>query len=92
MPEYGLGITVQGQDFDVRMSLDYYPLNASFVYGAQPPDIYPDWIDLVPSTDKDSNELGPSLFAWAFYNKLVIRKCRQCCMNSTLTKVFSTRR
>ncbi|KAF7511711.1 hypothetical protein GJ744_003874 [Endocarpon pusillum] len=72
LPSAGMGITVTGQGWSANITLDSYPLNSSFVYGAQPPNLGSRPLDLTPSTDQDSSDLGPSLFAWTYYDKLII--------------------
>lgn len=76
MPGVGIGITITGQDQSCGLTLDRYPLSASFIYGAQPPFINPEKLRLVPVIDRDSDELGTSLFAATYYDKLTI--CRLC--------------
>lgn len=76
MPPFGLGINIIGQRMNAGLILDSYPLNASFMYGAQPPDLHPRQLNLSPSMDMDSTDLGPSLFAWTYYDKLTI--CKFC--------------
>lgn len=70
----GLGITVTGQGWGANITLDSYPFSSSFMYGAQPPDLGSRPLDLTPSMDQDSSDLGPSLFAWTYYDKLTICK------------------
>ena len=74
-----LGITVAGQGWDASLTLDPYPLNrTSFKYGAQRPDLGSRPIELAPSMDQDSKYLGPSLFAWTYYDKLTIGMISFC--------------
>ncbi|ERF75254.1 hypothetical protein EPUS_00046 [Endocarpon pusillum Z07020] len=68
----GMGITVTGQGWGASITLDSYPLSSSFMYGAQPPDLGTRPLDLTPSMDQDSSDLGPSLFAFTYYDKLTI--------------------
>ncbi len=74
LPSTGMGITVNGQGWGAKMTLDSYPLSGSFIYGAQPPDLGMRPLNLTPAMDEDSSDLGPSLFAWTFYDKLTICK------------------
>lgn len=74
LPPSGVGITVTGQGWGANLTLDPYTLNNSFMYGAQPPDLGLQPLKLTPSMDQDSNDLGPSLFAWTYYDKLTICK------------------
>ncbi len=76
MPRNGLGVDIVGQGQTARLILDPYPLNASFLYGAQPPNLQRRKLNMVPSLDLDSSDLGPSLFAWTEYDKLTI--CKLC--------------
>lgn len=74
-----LGITVTGQGWDANLTVDQYPLNRKlFTYGAQRPDLPPQPIQLVPSTDQDDKDLGPSLFAHTEYDKLTIGTMSFC--------------
>ena len=70
----GMGFTVTGQGWGANITLDSYPLSSPFMYGAQPPDLGSRPLDLTPSTDQDSSDLGPSLFAYTYYDKLTICK------------------
>lgn len=72
MPPLGIGITILGQRQNAALILDPYPINASFMYGAQPPDLNGRPLTLAPSLDLDSNDLGASLFAWTYHDKLTI--------------------
>jgi hypothetical protein len=72
MPPSGIGVDIVGQGLSSQLTLDPYPLNGSFLYGAQPPNLERENLTLVPSIDVDSNDLGPSLFAWTEYDKLTI--------------------
>lgn len=84
MPPNGLGVDIVGQGQTARLILDSYPLDDSFLYGAQPPNLEQAKLNLVPSMDLDSNDLGPSLFAWTEYDKLTICKsCSPCSPTST---------
>lgn len=67
-----LGITLVGQGQDARLTLDPYPFSPKFSYGAQPPDLSHHQLNLSLSMDRDLNEMGASLFTWAYYNKLTI--------------------
>ncbi len=78
LPRTGVGITVTGQGWGARITLDSYPLTGSFMYGAQPPDLGLQPLNLTPSMDQDSSDLGPSLFAWTYYDKLTICKTSLC--------------
>ena len=69
-----LGITLVGQGQDAGLTLDPYPFSPKFNYGAQPPDLSRQQLNLAPSMDRNLNEMGASLFAWAYYNKLTIRE------------------
>lgn len=84
MPPIGVGVTVTGQGWKAAMTLDSYPVNATFMYGAQPPQLRSQPLRMSPSVDVDSNDLGDSLFAWNYYDKLTI------CMHSDyLPETFS---
>ena len=72
MAHLEVGMTVIGQGRNVKLVLDPYPLNSSFLYGAQPPDLDLQQLKLAAAMDRDSIELGPSLFAWTYYDKLTI--------------------
>ena len=74
MAPLGIGVDIFGQGRKAKLTLDAYPLNASFLYGAQPPNLERDKLPLIPSVDLDSSHLGDSLFAWAEYDKLTIRE------------------
>lgn len=74
LPPTGMGITVTGQGWGAKIEVDPYPLDGSFKYGPQPPDLSSQQLNLVPSMDQDSSDLGPSLFAFTYYDKLTICK------------------
>jgi len=80
IPPIGVGITVVGQGSKAGLTLDPYPLNASFMYGAQPPDLNSKQLNLAPSVDRDSGDMGASLFAWTYYDKLTICKMSFLCL------------
>jgi hypothetical protein len=89
MPPTGIGLSVVGQGWDAALTVDPYPLNGPIVYGAQPPDLGSQQLKLAPSMDRDSDDLGPSLFAWTTYDKLTICKSHLDLPHISLTRISS---
>jgi hypothetical protein len=85
LPPIGVGVTILGQGSNATLAFDPYPLEPTFWYGAQPPDLNRRPLQLAPSMDRDSDELGTSLFAWTNYDKLTICEMILVSYTSSLT-------
>lgn len=75
MPPGGVGIEITPYGPSYQIAFDQYPVAINFTYGPQRPyfnTAYP----LLPSMDKEANDLGPSLFFYTLYDKLSI--CESC--------------
>jgi hypothetical protein len=59
-----------GLDALFTTNTDWY--NGSVIYGPQPPILDPSPYSLSVMEDKDSPSLGPALFFWDYYDKIVI--------------------
>lgn len=88
----GMGITIWGQRRSAELMLDPYPVNGSLNYGAQPPSLEQDKFPLIPSSDLDSSELGDTLFAWTYYDKLTICESSSSSIIYLLMAITSARR
>jgi hypothetical protein len=73
---YGeIGIDVSqdvGGDTNFSIVFDQYPLNSSFTYGPQLPNLGGQAFQLYPELDANASNLGPAFFFVALYDKLVI--------------------
>jgi hypothetical protein len=86
-----LGFNVASQGQDTTLTLDAYPVTSGFLYGPQPPNLNSEQLILAPSRDRNSHELGPSLFVWTLFDKLTICEMPILCFRPMLTEIYSTR-
>jgi hypothetical protein len=77
MSSGGLWIDIEPLGSFFSATLQPFPVNASFTYGPQPPNLNGVAQPLFPFMDKDAAALGPALFFYDLYDKLMIRKCSQ---------------
>lgn len=62
--------SVQSQGYEVAVGFE--PANASIIYGEQPPSLPGSSYQPVWVLDKNNASLGPAMYFWDSYNKIVI--------------------
>lgn len=73
MGSQGIGVTTSVQPGGVaQVVFEPQTINSSFTYGPQPPDLGTQPFSLALSADKDATNLGPALFFFDMYDKIVI--------------------
>ena len=77
MSSGGLWIDIEPHGSSFSATLQPFPVHANFTYGPQPPNLNGVAQLLSPYVDKAAAALGPALFFYDLYDKLMIRKCYQ---------------
>ena len=73
MGSQGIGITTSVQPGGVaQVQFEPQIINSNFTYGPQPPNLGAQPYSLSVSADKDAENLGPALFFYTPFNKLII--------------------
>lgn len=70
----GLWINVEPLGAFYQVTLEPFPVNGTFEYGPQPPNLGGVAQPLFPFMDKDASSLGPAMFFFDCYDKLTICK------------------
>jgi hypothetical protein len=80
MPSGGLWIDIEplGSFYQATFEPFPFPVNLSFQYGPQPPNLNGVSQPLFPFMDKDASNLGPAMFFYNLHDKLTIRKSPHC--------------
>ena len=76
MPPTTVDLTVSDVESTNETQVQFapYPLTVNFTYGPQPPDLGGKDFTLAAFIDKDNIDLGPAMFFYTEYTKVVIRE------------------